>query len=115
MSSCDDDVAGPVDPPALTTEEQIIADCYVLRDALEAFAAENDGEYPMWFTQTSDAGNQFITFLPGGMRFTNRYTGLVTTPAFGDPQWPGEITALRPRAAKWATFLWSTTESWWAT
>lgn len=92
VSSCDnDDVAGPIDSPALTTEEQIIADCYTLRDALEAFAAENGGVYPYNFTDQSDAGNQFITFLPGGTRFTNRYTGLVTTPTFVDPQWPGEI------------------------
>ncbi|HXV12604.1 MAG TPA: hypothetical protein VEC56_00230 [Candidatus Krumholzibacteria bacterium] len=91
-SSCDNDETSlSVDPPAPTTEELIIADCYVVRDALEAFAAENGGDYPRQSNEPSDAGNLLVTFLPGGTRLTNRYTGLATAPTFGNPQWPGEI------------------------
>ena len=91
MSSCDNDEARTVDPPAPTTEEQIIADSYALRNALEAFAAENGGVYPLGLNDQSNMGNAFITFLPNDTRLTNQYTGLATAPVFYDPYWPGEI------------------------
>jgi hypothetical protein len=87
LSSCDNfDLAQPIDPPVLTTDELVIADCYALRDALEAFAAENDNFYPDGWH-----GNDLVPFLPGGVRLTNRYTGLANGPVLYDPQWPGEI------------------------
>ncbi len=95
MSSCDnDDGTRVIDPPAPTTEEQIIADSYVVRDAMEAFAAENNGDYPNYLDDHTDAGDQFITFLPGGTRLTNRYTGLATEPQFDGATAPGEIGIL---------------------
>jgi hypothetical protein len=91
IASCDDVEFSGTNPPAPTTDELIIADCYVVRDALEAFAAENGGVYPLGLADQSDAGNSFITFLPGDTRLTNRYTGLATAPIFSDSYWPGEI------------------------
>jgi len=83
VSSCDnDDSARPIDPPALTTEELIIADCYEVRDILETYAADNGGEFP--FPGIPN------TYFPGG-RLENRYTGLVTLPIPTAPYWPGEI------------------------
>ncbi len=95
VSSCDnDETARPIDPPAPTTDEQIIADCYVVRDALEAYAAANGGVYP---AQVS----AILPFLPGGSNLTNRYTGLATVPVFYDPQWPGEIGVLPFFSESW--------------
>jgi hypothetical protein len=93
VSSCDNvEFSGTKPPPAPTTDDLVIADCYVLRDALEAFAAENDGVYPSRADEQSVAGNQFTTFLPGG-GFANRYSGLPvdSRTLFQQPQWPGEI------------------------
>lgn len=92
VSGCDGDgLFQTIDPPAPTTDELIIADCYALRDALEAFAAENGGVYPLGPNDQSDAGNPFITFLPGDTQLTNQYTELATAPVWNDPYWPGEI------------------------
>jgi hypothetical protein len=88
VSSCDgDDLSLAIDPPppALTTDELIIADCYVVRDALEAYAADNGGEYPGY------PGPPFTPYLPGNNKLPNRYTGRSTLPIFGAPNWPGEI------------------------
>jgi hypothetical protein len=87
LASCDnDESARTVDPPAPTTDEMIIADCFVVRDALEAYATQNGGYYPDGWHR-----NDFIPFLPGGVPLTNHYTGLATGPVLQDPQWPGEI------------------------
>ena len=91
VSSCDNDEPSTVNPPDPTTEELIIADCYVVRDALETFAAENGGVYPRGLNEISDAGHSFMSFLPGGTRMMNRHTGLSTAPVFYHPQWPGEV------------------------
>ncbi len=86
VSSCDsDDVAQVIDTPAPTTEELIIADAYAIRDALEAYAADNEGRYPH-FTLPP-----FTPYLPGGEKVTNRYSGLANLPVFNFAQWPGEI------------------------
>jgi hypothetical protein len=60
----------------------VIADCYVVRDALEAFAAENGGVYPV---------GPVDALLPGGQPLVNHYTGIRTGPVLYDSQWPGEI------------------------
>ena len=92
VSSCDNDkLPQVVNPPAPTTEELIIADAYVVRDALEAFAAENGGRYPSHPTELSDTGKRLVAYLPSGVSLTNRYTGLATVPVLYDAQWPGEI------------------------
>ena len=83
VAGCDnDDSTRPIDPPALTTEELIIADCYVVRDILETYAADNGGEFPFPVIPN--------TYFPGGP-LENRYTGLATLPISRTPQWPGEI------------------------
>ncbi len=85
VSSCDNEQSRTIDPPAPTTDELIIADCYVVRDALEAYAADNDGEYPGY------PGPPFDPYLPGNANIENRYTGRPTLPVFQHPRWPGEI------------------------
>jgi hypothetical protein len=83
VSSCDnDDSTRPIDSPALTTDEMVIADCYVVRDIVEAYAADNGNVFP--FPGIPD------NYFPGG-RLENRYTGLVNLPISRAPYWPGEI------------------------
>ena len=92
FTSCDNDASQTVNPPAPTTDELIIADCYVVRDAMEAFAAENNGLYPQGLNDQSDTGHAFLSFLPNDARIVNRFTDLATLPVYiGYPQWPGEI------------------------
>jgi len=88
ISSCDGDSLFPtIDPPtpALTIDELVVADCYVVRDALEAYAADNGGKYP-GYTYPS-----FTPYLPGHTALANRYTGRSSLPLSIQPQWPGEI------------------------
>jgi hypothetical protein len=88
VSGCDgDDLSLTIEPPALTTDEMIIADCYAVRDAMEAYAAANGGE----FFSPSSPRSGFTAFLPGRTDLPNRYTGRATVPVFNAPYWPGEI------------------------
>lgn len=88
VAGCDnDDSSNTVNPPAPTTDELIIADCYIVRDAMEAYAAANGGE----FFDPDNPRSEFTAFLPGDTDLPNRYTGRATVPVFNLAQWPGEI------------------------
>ena len=84
-----DDSFQPV-PATPTTDELIIADCYIVRDAMEAYAAANGGE----FFDPDNPRSEFTAFLPGDTDLPNRYTGRATVPVFNLAQWPGEIGVL---------------------
>ena len=93
MLGCSDHGTVAPAPTPASTEELIVADCYTLRDAMEAFAAENGGYYPGGLNAQSAAGHRFDSFLPAG-GLTNRYTGFHNQPLFYDSPWPGEIGVL---------------------
>ncbi len=90
VAVCCIDESSRVSELSQTLGEFTMADCYFVRDALEAFAAENGGEYPAGIHDQSAAGNQFIEFL-GGSLLINHRTKRRTEPVFHDPQWPGQI------------------------
>lgn len=77
------DPAQPVIPTPPTTDEMIIADCYEIQAALEAFAATHGGEYPSRW--------QDIDTLETKLLRPNRYTGFETEPRFNQAYWPGQI------------------------
>jgi len=83
-----------VSPPEapLTKEDSIIADCYLVRDAAEAYAAANNGIYATdpWHSTLPD-GRILIDFLPDGKLLVNLYNGGRYLPIPGHPGGPGEI------------------------
>ena len=79
------DVTVPVGAPQLSPEEaQVIANCEAVRDAAEAFAAENGGRYPNSVDlDQSLAGNTLLDLLPGSTHLVNPFTGDATEPVDG--------------------------------
>ena len=71
----------PVDETPMTKADSVIANCYLVRDAAEAFAAENNGIYPYDTTAHKlPDGRTLIDFLPNGEYLVNPYTGARTEP-----------------------------------
>ena len=81
----------PGESPYTPEEQQVIANCYTLQEAVEAFAAENVGVYPMdsWVHRTP-LGNTLVNLLPGGLMLENPFTQLRTEPIDGFATLPGE-------------------------
>jgi len=75
---------------APTKDELVIQNCYLTRDAVEAFAAENDGFYPSDWSDRLPDGRTLLNFLPGESRLVNPYTGAATMPVFLAPAGSGE-------------------------
>lgn len=65
--------------PAL--EDSVVANCYLVRDAAEEFAAVNDGVYPQDVdVDTTPSGNTLVDLLPGGTYLENPFTGAPSEP-----------------------------------
>jgi hypothetical protein len=72
-------------------EEQTISNCYTLLDAVETFAADNNGVYPSDVgVDTTPSGQTVTDLLPGGHLLTNPYTLAATEPVNGVAVNPGE-------------------------
>jgi hypothetical protein len=71
--------------------QQVVDNSRVLRDAVEAFAAQNDGWYPANLVDVNLAGNTVVDLLPGGQMLENPFTGERTSPIEGVAQQPGEV------------------------
>jgi len=95
----------PVDPPVTpeppapnytVEEEQVIANCYIVQQAVEAFAANNSGIYPDNEDRDTDlSGNTVIDLLPGGTHLWNPYYERYTEPSYGLALNPGETRYVR--------------------
>jgi len=69
----------------------VMANCYVVQAAAEAFAVENGGVYADDLGgDATAAGNTVVDFLPGGALFENPYTHALTEPVDGAAASPGE-------------------------
>ncbi|MDH4038960.1 MAG: hypothetical protein OEX18_12120 [Candidatus Krumholzibacteria bacterium] len=81
------DLTQSVTPAPPTTDDLIIADCYEIQAALEAYAAEHDGLFPGGFGDTD------VNVMQADLLRPNRYTGLMTEPRLlgQDRRWPGQI------------------------
>ena len=90
-----DNATSPTGPSYSINELQVIENTYIVRDAAEAFAGENNGVYPSRTTDETDSGKSFRSFLPDGQSLVNPYTGLPTEPTVGVAGSPGE-TAYYP-------------------
>ena len=67
----------------LPLDDLVIANCYAVEAAAEAFAAENDGFFPF-------QRSELIAHLPQGTRLENPYTNLLNVPLDGTAASPGE-------------------------
>ena len=91
----------PVNPPPPTLqltleEEQVVANCYTVQEAVEAFAADNNGVYPHnTTTDTNLSSNTVVDLLPGGMHLLNPFTGFRQEPRDGAAATPGETGYLK--------------------
>jgi hypothetical protein len=81
------DLTQNVTPAPPTTDDLIIADCYEIQAALEAYAAEHDGLFPGGYMDTD------VNVMQADLLRPNRYTGLMTEPRLlgQDRRWPGQI------------------------
>jgi len=94
---CEDDggvplaVTPPVDETPMTKDDSVIVNCYLVRDAVEAFAAANNGRYPVdpWYSETQD-GRTAIDFLPNREALVNPFSGARTEPTPGTAAHPGQ-------------------------
>ncbi len=72
-------------------DDLVIANCYTVQQAVEAFAAGNGGEYPVNIAvQPNLDGNTVLDLLPNGVYLTNPYTNVATEPTVGYGGWLGE-------------------------
>jgi hypothetical protein len=97
LCSCSesDDPVGSLDgPPAPDPEEVVIANAYIVQDAVEAFRAgtEHGGICPADIdTDTNSVGLTLVDYLPDGMLIENPYTGQRTEPVEGVASEPGQV------------------------
>jgi hypothetical protein len=93
LGSCTTEKETLVSPslPANVKEAVVRGNCDVLREAVEAFAAETEGYYPRnLLTDTSGVGKRLIEYLPGEHLMYNPFTGKLTEPVMGTADSPGE-------------------------
>jgi len=86
-------VVPPDDGTPLTKEDSVVANCYIVRDAAEAYAAANNGVYATdpWGDALPD-GRTLVDFLPGGRLLMNPFNGLRNLPVPGHASLPGETS-----------------------
>lgn len=89
ISSCLEDKSPVIPSTPLSPEEQVIANCYMVQQALEAFALENNGGYPNGTWEQTPSGNSLYDFLPSGLRLENPFTKVRSEPVDGTATTPG--------------------------
>jgi len=67
----------------LALEDSVLACARVVQQAVEAFAADNNSEYPYNGMDVNDAGKQVYDYLPDGMLMENPFTRARTNPTWG--------------------------------
>jgi hypothetical protein len=96
IASCAITSCKPVTSPATSNsgvrEEIVRENCQIVLDAVVAFAAANDGWYPIDIaSDTTQGGHTLIDFLPEGTHLENPFTGEQTEPVDGYADEPGEV------------------------
>ncbi len=85
-------LAPPPIPPAVPADSLLVAQCRLLEDAVEAFAAANDGEYPRNLdSDTLETGESVLDLMTGSGVYINPYTDEETGPVNGQATEPGTI------------------------
>lgn len=92
--SCEEDTSIVLtDGPTVgEREDSVLANCQIVLAAVEAFATENDGNYPEnVLSDSSGDGHTLVDLLPGGALVANPFTGEATEPVDGRAAHLGEI------------------------
>ena len=81
----------PIESPYTPEEQQVIANCYIVQEAVDEFGRRNSGVYP-WdaSVDTTLDGSSLIDLLPSGLLLVNPFTALRTEPVHGSAVNPGE-------------------------
>lgn len=95
VCACSEDPADSIiEPPEPTIEEfeaSVIANCHILKEALEAFMEDNDGGRPEDVCgDTNRVGLTLIDYLPDGQFLENPFTGERTEPVDTIATEPGQ-------------------------
>jgi hypothetical protein len=77
-------------PESLSPRDQIIRNCWIVQAAAEAFAAENNGQYPGNLAEETPSGNSLIDLLPDGVRLVNPIWDARVNPIDGAAAQQGE-------------------------
>ncbi len=72
-------------------EQQVIRNCWIVKAAVEAWAAESGSRIPACLASLSPLGNTLIDFLPEGHLMINPFMLLCDTPAPGPVHFPGSV------------------------
>jgi hypothetical protein len=86
-------VLAPSFPPQeISADSILVAQCGLLEQAVEVFAAVGDGEYPENIDiDTLDTGESVLDLMPDGGVYVNPYTDKETVPVNGQATGPGAI------------------------
>jgi hypothetical protein len=100
-------IVAPASLSSDTREAIVRGNCAILRDAIEAFAAESEGHHPRnLMIDTSGVGKTLIEYLPGGHMMLNPFTDRESEPVMGTAANPGEIGyALLDGCLDWEYFI----------
>jgi hypothetical protein len=95
-TGCSEDSDTPIAPPQdtvtlYTKDDTVIAHVYIVRDAVEAFAAANNGVYPHLTTWEGVDGQTLIDLLPDGKYLVNPYWGVMDSPMDGSSAMAGQV------------------------
>lgn len=71
-------------PPQSPLDDLVIANCYAVQEAAEAFAADNGNSYPDY------TGGNLADYFPQGVALENPHTNLQTVPVMRTALYPGE-------------------------
>ena len=79
------------EPSVVELEYMVRQNCQIVLDAIERFALDNDGGYPLSiYSDSTLSGKTLIDLLPGGTLLNNPFTGEPTEPTDGIASKPGE-------------------------
>ena len=100
MLSCSGDEVecpcAPPEPSIYELEARVIANCYILEEALEAYMEDNEGACPEDVcSDTNRVGLTLIDYLPDGQLMENPFTGERTEPVDTIATEPGQTGYLK--------------------
>ena len=75
----------------LERERKVIENCLLVRDAVEAFAAANNGVYPWLTTEELPSGDSVILLLPNGRLLSNPFLNVQDSPVDGGAAASGQV------------------------
>ena len=67
----------------LQLEAAVVLNCVTVADAVEAFAADNNGVYPTDAGETNGSGRTVVSYISGAHPLLNPYTGQASEPVWG--------------------------------